>query len=51
MLTLTGPGHWSADQALGLLPRAPWWPAAATGFGIAGGLRTRAFLGRPGLHH
>ncbi|WP_181360987.1 MULTISPECIES: hypothetical protein [unclassified Streptomyces] len=51
VLTLTGPGRWPVDQALGLLPWAPWWAAAAAGFGIAGGLMTRALLGRPGLHH
>ncbi|MGW5480322.1 DoxX family protein [Streptomyces sp. NPDC004008] len=50
-LTLTGPGRWSADQALGLLPWAPWWAAAATGLGISSGLLTRVLLGRPGLHH
>ncbi|MDT0469332.1 hypothetical protein [Streptomyces gibsoniae] len=50
-LTLTGPGRWSADQALGLLPWAPWWAAAAIGLGISSGLLTRALLGRPGIHH
>ncbi|MGW4517096.1 DoxX family protein [Streptomyces sp. NPDC004393] len=51
VLTLAGPGRWSADQALGLLPWAPWWAAAAIGLGVSSGLLTRALLGRPGLHH
>ncbi|MFJ3304313.1 DoxX family protein [Streptomyces sp. NPDC086549] len=45
VLTLTGPGRWSVDQAIGLLPSAPWWTAAAVGLGIASGLMTRALLG------
>ncbi|MEU2618159.1 DoxX family protein [Streptomyces sp. NPDC007157] len=45
VLTLTGPGRWSVDQAIGLLPWAPWWTAAAVGLGIASGLMTRALLG------
>lgn len=48
VLTLTGPGRWSADQALGLLPWAPWWTAAAVGLGVLSGLLTRALLHRPG---
>ncbi|MFC3575490.1 DoxX family protein [Streptomyces yaanensis] len=47
VLTLTGPGRWSADQALGLLPWDPWWTVVAVGLGVAGGLMTRVFLGRP----
>ncbi|MFD7874529.1 DoxX family protein [Streptomyces sp. NPDC059766] len=47
VLTLTGPGRWSADRALGLLPWAPWWAAAAVGLGVVSGLTTRAVLGRP----
>ncbi|MBP8539000.1 DoxX family protein [Streptomyces sp. MK37H] len=48
-LTLTGPGRWSVDQAVGLLPWDPWWTAAAVGLGVSSGLATRALLGRPGL--
>ncbi|MFF3468730.1 DoxX family protein [Streptomyces sp. NPDC002619] len=51
VLTLTGPGRWSVDQAIGLLPWAPWWTAAAVGLGISSGLMTRALLQRPGLHY
>ncbi|MGW0633783.1 DoxX family protein, partial [Streptomyces sp. NPDC002758] len=50
VLTLTGPGRWSLDQAIGLLPWAPWWTAAATGLGITSGLATRTLLHRPDLH-
>ncbi|MEW2622855.1 DoxX family protein [Streptomyces sp. NPDC048106] len=46
-LTLTGPGRWSADQTLGLLPWAPWWTAAAVALGVSSGLMTRVLLGRP----
>jgi putative oxidoreductase len=42
-LTLTGPGRWSVDQAVGLLPWAPWWTAAA-GLGVFSGLMTRLLL-------
>ncbi|MGW2936929.1 DoxX family protein [Streptomyces sp. NPDC001156] len=49
VLTLTGPGRWSVDQALGLLPWAPWWTAAAVLGGVGSGLLTRAVLARPGL--
>ncbi|MFF3989934.1 DoxX family protein [Streptomyces sp. NPDC001601] len=49
VLTLTGPGRWSVDQAIGLLPWAPWWAASAVGLGILSGLTTRAVLARPGL--
>ncbi|MGW0633962.1 DoxX family protein, partial [Streptomyces sp. NPDC002758] len=51
VLTLTGPGRWSVDQAIGLLPWAPWWTAAALGLGVASGLVTRTLLHRPELHH
>jgi len=44
-LTLAGPGRWSADQALGLLPWAPWWTAVAVGLGVTSGLMTRVVLG------
>jgi putative oxidoreductase len=50
-LSLTGPGRWSIDQALGLNPWHPAWTAAAVGLGVFSGLMTRAVLGRPGLHH
>jgi putative oxidoreductase len=49
VLSLTGPGRWSVDQALGLLPWAPWWTAVAVALGVCSGLMTRAVLGRPGL--
>ncbi|MFD5065349.1 DoxX family protein [Streptomyces sp. NPDC058394] len=45
-LTLTGPGRWSVDRAIGLLPWAPWWTVAAVGLGACSGLVTRALLGR-----
>lgn len=51
VLTLTGPGRWSVDRAVGLLPWAPWWAAAAVGLGVLSGLMTRALLARPNLHH
>ncbi|MFI6360786.1 DoxX family protein [Streptomyces sp. NPDC050743] len=50
VLTLTGPGRWSIDQALGLNPWHPAWTAAAVGLGITSGLATRALLHRPHLH-
>jgi putative oxidoreductase len=46
-LTLTGPGRWSVDQFLGLLPWAPWWAAVAVALGAFSGLATRALLARP----
>ncbi|WP_371641560.1 DoxX family protein [Streptomyces mirabilis] len=51
VLTLTGPGRWSVDQATGLLPWAPWWAAAAAGLGVSSGLMTRALLAQPVPHH
>ncbi|MER5917863.1 DoxX family protein, partial [Streptomyces sp. NPDC001982] len=51
VLTLTGPGRWSVDQAIGLLPWAPWWTAAAVGLGVSSGLMTRVILARPDLHY
>ncbi|MDX6246934.1 MAG: putative oxidoreductase [Kribbellaceae bacterium] len=48
VLTLTGPGRWSVDQAVGLLPWDPWWTAAAVGLGVSSGLMTRVLLTRPG---
>jgi putative oxidoreductase len=47
VVTLTGPGRWSVDQALGLLPWNPWW-AAATTLGVLSGLATRFVLGQKG---
>ncbi|MEV7891163.1 DoxX family protein [Streptomyces sp. NPDC002817] len=46
-LTLTGPGRWSVDHAMGLTPWAWWWALAATALGIASGLLTRALLAQP----
>jgi putative oxidoreductase len=51
VLTLTGPGRWSVDQAIGLLPWAPWWTVAAVCLGVFSGLMTRVILARPDLHH
>ncbi|MFK0023959.1 DoxX family protein [Streptomyces sp. NPDC090798] len=51
VLMLTGPGRWSVDQAIGLLPWAPWWAAAAVGLGVFSGLMTRALLAQPVPHH
>lgn len=45
-LALTGPGRWSADHVLHLLPWPPW-PMAAAAAGIAGGLAVRALLHHP----
>ncbi|MFF3734270.1 DoxX family protein [Streptomyces sp. NPDC002476] len=46
-LSLTGPGRYSADQALGLLPWPGWSAATAVAVGVACGLATRALLHRP----
>jgi putative oxidoreductase len=46
-LTLIGPGRWSVDEALGLLPWAPWWTAAAVALGAFSGLSARALLAHP----
>ncbi|MGW7381361.1 DoxX family protein [Streptomyces sp. NPDC054794] len=51
VLTLTGPGRWSVDQAIGLLPWAPGWTAAAVALGVCSGLMTRLLLGRPVPRH
>ncbi|MER5325182.1 DoxX family protein [Streptosporangium roseum] len=50
-LALTGPGRWSADAVLHLLPWPTWWAAAAVAGGSAGGLAIRAFLHRPSTPH
>jgi putative oxidoreductase len=47
VVTLTGPGRWSLDHALGL-SWSPWWAAAATALGAGAGLMTRQILGHPG---
>lgn len=46
-LTLTGPGRWSADHALGPAPWPLWVAVAAIVAGPASGLLTRAVLHRP----
>ncbi|MFJ3582192.1 DoxX family protein [Streptomyces sp. NPDC090127] len=46
VLASTGPGAWSADQVLGLLPWPPWWLGCALLLGGGGGLATRAALHR-----
>lgn len=46
-LALTGPGHWSLDQLLGL-PKWPWWVAVAViVIGPSSGLLTRTVLRHP----
>lgn len=47
VLSLTGPGRWSVDHALGLASWHPWWTAAAVVLGAGSGLLTRALLGSP----
>ncbi|MGK5532128.1 DoxX family protein [Streptomyces sp. URMC 129] len=47
VLALTGPGRWSADEVLDLLPWPPWWAAVTTVTGIGSGLAVRALLHRP----
>ncbi|MFE6224074.1 DoxX family protein [Streptomyces sp. NPDC057854] len=47
VLTLTGPGRWSADAALGLAPWSPWWCLVAVAGGVGSGLAVRALLHRP----
>ena len=47
VLSLTGPGRWSVDHALGIADWHPWWTAAAVVLGVSGGLLTRALLGSP----
>ncbi|MFC9816751.1 DoxX family protein [Streptomyces virginiae] len=46
-LALTGPGRFSADHALDLLPWPTVWALAAVATGVAAGLATRAVLHRP----
>ncbi|MCB5164653.1 DoxX family membrane protein [Streptomyces bambusae] len=46
VLALTGPGNWSADQALGLDPWPGWLSAAALVTGPVSGLLVRALLHR-----
>lgn len=47
VLVLTGPGHWSADHALGLTPWPVWASVAALVLGPAAGLATRVVLHHP----
>ncbi|MDQ1006711.1 putative oxidoreductase [Streptomyces sp. V4I23] len=46
VLSSTGPGAWSVDAVLGLLPWNGWWLAFAVALGVGGGLATRAVLHR-----
>ncbi|MEZ0094851.1 DoxX family protein [Streptacidiphilus sp. EB129] len=46
VLSATGPGRWSLDAALGLLPWPSWWLPAAVVAGVGGGLATRLALHR-----
>ncbi|WP_432129310.1 DoxX family protein [Streptomyces sp. bgisy082] len=46
-LALTGPGRFSADRTLDLLPWPTPWALAAIATGVAAGLATRAVLHRP----
>ncbi|MGW5327994.1 DoxX family protein [Streptomyces sp. NPDC004014] len=46
-LALTGPGRWSADRALGVLPWPLWLAVAAIVIGPASALLTRVVLRRP----
>lgn len=47
VLSLTGPGRYSIDHALGLLPYSPWWTIAALALGTGAGLTTRQIMHRP----
>ncbi|MDP4500611.1 DoxX family protein [Nonomuraea turcica] len=47
VLAATGPGQWSADQLIGLLPVSAWWSAVAVTVGLGSGLLTRILLHRP----
>jgi len=49
VVALVGPGRWSVDRALGLLPWTAWWTVAAVGLGVTSGLLTRVLLARPSL--
>jgi putative oxidoreductase len=46
-LALTGPGRWSLDHALGVLPWPRWLVLTAIAAGPASGLLTRLMLHRP----
>ncbi|WP_043628506.1 DoxX family protein [Nonomuraea candida] len=46
-LALTGPGRWSADEALRLLPWPAWQAALAVAAGLGSGLAVRLLLRRP----
>ncbi|TMR22732.1 DoxX family protein [Nonomuraea turkmeniaca] len=47
VLAATGPGQWSADQVIGLLPVSAWWSAVAVTVGLGSGLLARLLLHRP----
>ncbi|WP_328625461.1 DoxX family protein [Streptomyces sp. NBC_00353] len=46
-LSLTGPGRWSADHAVGLNSYPVWLSVTAIALGLASGLLTRAIMHRP----
>ncbi|MEY9968518.1 putative oxidoreductase [Streptacidiphilus sp. MAP12-16] len=46
VLSATGPGNWSLDASLGLLPWPSWWLPAAVVAGVGGGFATRLALHR-----
>lgn len=46
-LAATGPGAWSLDAVLGLMPYPLWWAALALVAGLGSGLLTRLVLHRP----
>ncbi|MEV6229947.1 DoxX family protein [Saccharopolyspora shandongensis] len=47
VLSLTGPGRWSADHLVGLTSWPVWLSVAAIVLGLASGLLTRVILHRP----
>ncbi|MFD5326497.1 DoxX family protein [Streptomyces sp. NPDC127092] len=47
VLTLTGPGRWSLDAAVGLTPWSAWWTLVAVTGGVGSALVVRALLHRP----
>ncbi|GHE72656.1 hypothetical protein GCM10014715_28520 [Streptomyces spiralis] len=46
VLAATGPGQWSTDQLLGLVPFPAWWFPVALAIGVGSGLLTRLLLHR-----
>ncbi|MET9441222.1 DoxX family protein [Streptomyces sp. NPDC006610] len=50
VLSATGPGDWSLDARLGLLPWPAWWAPLVVAAGVGSGLLTRLVLHRPQRH-